>query len=169
MELTENRQFQSNKLQEYPVIELILTRKTVRARFDTCDLSKVLAVSTRWHAHYSPRSKTFYASAGHSNVYLHHVISPIDAGLTVDHIDHDGLNNCRSNHRVVSQSLNNFNQRIRVGASGFRGVSLARRKFRASVTFDGKRHHLGYWPTAELASAEVERFIAARFNEGRAQ
>ena len=81
------------------------------------DLYPLLSKYT-WHAKRSGSGNTWYAECAKWNhkyktkrIKLHHVIlgTPI-AGLFPDHIDRNGLNNQRSNLRLVTQSENNKNR-----------------------------------------------------------
>jgi hypothetical protein len=107
----------------------------------------------------------FYVNAV---VSLHRLIlglAPDDKGV-VDHIDGDGLNNCRSNLRVGTVAENSKNRRkIRPSKSGsqYKGVSFMkktyklRKPWRAQIFVDGKSLHLGYYAT--------DREGAAAYNE----
>lgn len=74
----------------------------------------------------------------------------------IDHIDHDGLNNQRSNLRLANQSQNAGNQRAQVGekSSAYKGVmwSSRKRKWVAQIGPDGRSTHLGYF-YSELEAA----------------
>jgi hypothetical protein len=67
----------------------------------------------RWYA---------FRTSGRRTVYMHRQIAGAGDGVTVDHIDNDGLNNRKSNLRCCTRSQNNTNRRYPPGASGFRGV-----------------------------------------------
>jgi hypothetical protein len=86
--------------------------------------------------------------------YLHRMITNAPKGKVVDHIDRNTLNNMRSNLRVCSQSLNTLNQYC-VGQSGFPNVNKVGRRFRSSITFEGKHFHGGYFDTPEEAHAKA--------------
>lgn len=92
-------------------------------------------------------------------------IPPI--GLEVDHIDHNRLNNQRSNLRFCTKSQNICNQRRR-NKTGFKGVgkTLARLQnpWRATIKIKGVRIFLGYFPTPEQASEAYQ--AAAKFHFG---
>lgn len=80
----------------------------------------------------------------------------------VDHIDGDGLNNCRSNLRPVTHKQNLENRRLnKNNKSGVRGVSWNKRarKWRAYVMSNGIEKHLGFFTRLEEAEKAV---IAAR-------
>lgn len=81
--------------------------------------------------------------------------------VMVDHIDHNGLNNQRSNLRVTTQAENNRN---RVGANsnsrtGVRGVHLDKEsgKYKVSVGYNYDRYYFGRYDTLEEAANVAER------------
>lgn len=76
----------------------------------------------------------------------------------VMHIDNDGLNNQRSNLRIVTRSEANHSPRRALGrnnTTGYRGVSYdkARGKYKSRINVDGMEIALGRFTTAEEASA----------------
>ena len=82
----------------------------------------------RWHA--AKSGKTFYAERiitvdGKQTMQSMHGV--IMNGKGVDHIDHDGLNNQRSNLRLCTQSENNMNQRKRENCTSvYKGVNFSK-------------------------------------------
>lgn len=77
------------------------------------------------------------------------------AGLDVDHINRNGLDNRRCNLRVVSHAVNCRNRpKNRTNTSGYRCVSWHRRdECWQSWVWDGNRQvSLGYFDTAEEAA-----------------
>jgi hypothetical protein len=99
----------------------------------------------------------------HKLVYLHRVILEARPGETVDHIDRDGLNNTRSNLRIVSLSTNAWNRRT-WGRSRFKGVCKDRGLWRACIKTDGKTKHLGRFVTEDAAA---QAFDEAAIRQGR--
>lgn len=76
----------------------------------------------------------------------------------IDHINGLRDDNRIGNLRDVSQSVNSQNLRSATAqnkSSGLLGVSWHKRDSRwvAQINIDGKKHHLGYFNTAELAYA----------------
>lgn len=65
----------------------------------------------------------------------------------VDHINGNTLDNRKANLRPVSRSRNNLNRRTS------HGVSYVTRtgKWYSYINVEGKRHHLGYFDTEEMA------------------
>lgn len=72
----------------------------------------------------------------------------------VDHIDQDGLNNCRSNLRLATQAQNLRNTSSRLNSSSrFKGVSLRPNgKWKAQIQINGCNKHIGYFDTEEEAA-----------------
>lgn len=112
-----------------------------------------------------------YILGGGRKVLLHRLImceeleKPENAGLEVDHINGDPLDNRRVNLRVVTRSTNMRNCRMTGGSSRFPGVSWYKRERRwiaeiripsISGSGTGRKQHLGYF-TDEKEAARVYR------------
>lgn len=70
----------------------------------------------------------------------------VPAGLELDHIDRNPLNNCISNLRLATRSANLLN-------SGHKGVCLRKNKYVTRLTVDGKTKQLGTFLTFDEAHA----------------
>ena len=95
------------------------------------------------------------------SVHMHRVIAGTPPELHTDHIDGDGLNNRRSNLRVVTRSQNMRNRSVSAAsASGIKGVWWHKRdrKWYATIRMEGKKHHLGCFSSIEKAA---EAYAAA--------
>ena len=119
----------------------------------------------QWFA--SVSGNTFYAvrKCGGKPVTMHRWIMEAPAELVVDHIDHDGLNNCRSNLRLCSPVQNSRNAVSNNGASSkYKGVCRRRKtkKWRAAIKFNKKSYNLGDF-TDEIAAAKAYDKKAAEF------
>lgn len=114
----------------------------------------------RWFTHKG--GKTFYASTHDEKtkpkrkiISMHRLILNASNGVFVDHKDHDGLNNRRSNIRLCTQPQNVRNRAmLRNNSSGFRGVTFKKshNKFESRINVDGQRKALGLFKTAEEAA-----------------
>lgn len=82
---------------------------------------------------------------------------PLEEGRNcVDHKDTDRTNNSLANLRWCTLKENQHNRSMsKNNTSGYKGVSFYKRdkKWRAEIKIDGKLIHLGYFDTAEEASA----------------
>lgn len=111
------------------------------------------------HNWYAVKSRgTMYAKTG-KNSRMHRMILGVDNSLAVvDHINGNGLDNRRSNLRVVFTSENVANrQRSRIG-NRCPGVYKQGRKWLARVTVDYTQVRLGLFENEDDAIAAVNAF-----------
>lgn len=103
-------------------------------------------------------------------VYLHREVLGLSLpwetrdGLEPDHINSDGLDNRRSNLRVVTHAENMQNRRRNaVASSRFRGVFWNRHcsKWGAKAVIGGRSHYLGLFANEADAANAVAAFRAA--------
>lgn len=92
---------------------------------DVADLEKALEM--RWYV--SPHMMGGYYVVSHPNgttVYLHRYLLDAPRGKYVDHINHNTLDNRRSNLRIVTNQENNANRNgaYTTSKTGVRGVSV---------------------------------------------
>lgn len=143
-----------------PAVAVLVLPSGARALIDAVDADWV--ASYRWRLspqgyvnRHSPSNHGAEASA------LHRAITQAPAGMDVDHISGDTLDNRRANLRVTTHAENMQNRRRanRNSQTGIRGVTLFRRtgRYSAQVHVQGRRHHLGYFATAEDAARAVAR------------
>ena len=98
-------------------------------------------------------------------VMLHRFILGLeDKSLRVDHIDHNGTNNTRSNLRVCTQSQNQGNRRMsRNNRTGYRGVEWYPAYGMWTARVAGKR--LGYFRDITAAIDAHRRAASAYFGD----
>ena len=137
------------------------------ATIDAADVDLVSGFN--WYA--KPGGGTVYAArtdaATNKTARMHTVVAPAPDGLVVDHIDGNGLNNCRKNLRHATHIENCQNQRLaKNNASGFKGVSWhkARRKWIMQIAGGGKRI-ARYFDTPEQARDAYAKSSAALHKE----
>ena len=143
----------------------------IRIPLQNCDLVALvdkqdfdLVSSYRWYRHVG--GKTIYAGSAswdgkvHSRIYMHRLLVG-EANMQVDHIDHDGLNNRRSNLRICTSSQNGCNKRAEKPnkSSRFRGVrrDSSFPRWTAQISFDHQWQYLGSFATEEEAAMAYDR------------
>ena len=127
-----------------------------------------------WHVenrskHNRKYAKHTYRENGKvKGVYLHIFIVGSTAGLDIDHKDHDGLNNQRSNFRITTRANNCHNSRLsKANTSGHKGVYWKKeyKKWFASIGIKGKNKHLGYFSSKEDAKIAYDEAALEMFGE----
>ena len=100
---------------------------------------------------------------------MHREIMKAPPHLLVDHIDGDGLNNQKSNLRLVTPTQNQQNQTTarRDNKSGVKGVSWDkfRNRWRVSITVNGMNKTLLYTEDLELAKEKYDAAAKLYFGE----
>lgn len=151
-----------------------------RGKFAIIDAEDVhLVEGWNWTAVKRSDGKTFYAarnqylgggrrSAKSKYVRMHRIIAGVADDVLVDHRDGDGLNNRRGNLRAATPVQNQQNSGIRKdNKSGFKGVGWhkAANGWVANITLNGKRKHLGVFPSAEAAYEAYLKAAKTEFGE----
>jgi len=103
-------------------------------------------------------------SGSKRTVYMHREVMGLSrgAGLEVDHINHDVLDNRRQNLRVVTPTQNKRWIRSREGSSSaFVGVTWdsARDRWRAQIQVAGRVLNLGRYATEVEAARARDRYV----------
>jgi hypothetical protein len=85
--------------------------------------------------------------------------------LVIDHINRNGLDNREANIRPATVAQNAWNSRKRNPHSKYKGIWFAKdkQKFRACITANGKRHHLGYFAD-EISAAKAYDEAAKKYH-----
>lgn len=106
------------------------------------------------------RSRNTSYAIGHGGrgspcLRMHRIIIGAKPGEIVDHIDRNGLNNRKSNLRIVSHSHNAANIAPR-SKYGYRGIGFNPkgkvRPWQAMAKLDGKIHRFGWFDSKEAAA-----------------
>lgn len=143
------------------MVKVPLTRGYV-AIVDDCDAERVLPHSWRVDmAHnslrYARASLGRRSDGDRRDVQLHRFILDAPADVLVDHRNHDGLDNRRSNLRLATASENSSNRRSLPGAtSAFLGVTWHRQaqRWQAAIKKDRRSKYLGLYES-EIAAARA--------------
>lgn len=104
---------------------------------------------------------------GHKGLYLHRFIMNCPEDMVVDHINHNTLDNRKSNLRICTQHENTFNKKEN---GNDKGVFLRGNKWIAQISYNYKNIYLGRFDTYEEAlkvrkEAEIKYFGEFRNKE----
>jgi hypothetical protein len=135
-----------------------------QGRFAEVDCEDAVALRVfKWRAFRA--GGTWYAATtiGGKTVLMHRLILGAKDGSTVDHKDHNGLNNRRGNLRLCSTSQNAMNKR---SGRKFKGVwNLRGGKFGAAIVAGSERIFLGVFGCAEAAACAYDHAARRHFGE----
>lgn len=142
-------------------------------KFAIVDIDDYLLVSNQiWYCgkNKSGRSLRYFAAChapGNGPVIMmHRVIMNAQQGEFVDHINHDALDNRRSNLRLCSAQQNQWNRKVSTfRAIPYKGVAQKRDRFIARIYLDGIPHYLGTFYTAHAAAAAYNDAALQHFGE----
>lgn len=126
--------------------------------------------SHKWYADYDKKGKTFYArgllKCG-KIVKIHRIIMNAKKGEEIDHINHNTLDNRKSNLRICTHSQNMMNQKKRNNKSGVKGVywEAKDKRWRANIKINQKKKHLGMFKNIEDAASARKQAENKYFGE----
>ena len=129
--------------------------KGFRAVIDDEDFHQVMRL--RWRALRDRRGTHCAVSSGLVNghnvtVYMHRLITGAPAGVMVDHIYRDPLDNRKANLRLATNAQNQWNRGCS-GSIALKGVIKGRPgRFIARIAVDRKQSYLGSFSSAEAAA-----------------
>lgn len=141
--------------------EIILRNKEQEivdsALIDIEDIDKVK--NFKWHIKKSINTDyAVYNDNGHS-IFMHRIILNYNGNDDVDHINHNGLDNRKSNLRVISHSLNIMNQHNE--SNGVKKTPGG--KYQAHIMINGQTIYLGTFETFEEAKEKRMEYEATLF------
>lgn len=88
---------------------------------------------------------------------LHHLVMGIPLeGYCIDHINGNPLDNRRNNLRICTFDQNRQSQHKVRGAVAYKGVHKCGRRYRAVLSHEGKKTHLGFFDTPEEAATAYD-------------
>lgn len=98
---------------------------------------------------------------------LHRMIMSPGPNLTVDHINHNPLDNRRSNLRICPQSANTKNtSRHKDSRNRYKGVDrLPSGRYRAAIGVNYRRFHIGTYDTEYEAARAYNQTATKHFGE----
>jgi hypothetical protein len=138
--------------------EVLLANKGLVALVDDDDLAIVEGI--RWYATRNERANSTWYAIAQGSVYMHRLLMGFPKGLTVDHINGNGLDNRRANLRIATRSQNLANRGIqrqrRPKSSRFKGVCWDRSRglWTAYIVVAARQKSLGRF-TSEADAAHA--------------
>lgn len=102
------------------------------------------------------------------SMLMHREIIHASKGIQVDHINHDQLDNRKSNLRLVTKSQNMMNAKKRTMCkSPYKGVCWFNnyQKWMSSITINGKKKFLGYFEYDKDAAVAYNKAAKKYFGE----
>ena len=115
-----------------------------RAIIDDKDLDAISKY--KWHFSNGYAKRSALVNGKKKILRMHHMIISFHESLMIDHINMNGLDNRRSNLRLVTKSQNMMNSGTRTNStSGYKGVSwhIYAKKWRAYIVKNYKQINLG--------------------------
>jgi hypothetical protein len=101
-------------------------------------------------------------------ILLHRLITGVGLGQEVDHINHNRLDNRRTNLRICNRFENASNISIRKdNTSRYKNVYWYKpyKKWKVSITAKGREHHLGYFEDKKDAVKARDKAIVELHGE----
>lgn len=139
------------------IIEIHYEGDILHTYIDTENLPLVQVPGITWYGYRDGVSDRIYVQAHkyHSTIKMHRVIMRCtNSRQLVDHIDHNTLNNRKSNLHIVDRRGNALNSRLyKTNKSGYRSVAWHKghNKWHVQVRVNQKDIHIGYY--ADLLEA----------------
>jgi hypothetical protein len=154
------------------VVEVILTQGKVTI-IDLDDWELIRART--WGTAYSRQSRTPYALTSvplrdgrWTKIYLHRFLLKPKPGVRVDHKNHDGLDNRRSNLRFATAAESARNTRSREGSSSkYKGVTWDknRKKWNACIKLGPTTYMLGRFDSETKAALAYNKRAREEYGE----
>jgi len=126
-------------------------------------------VKYRWFARHSGNS--LYAQRNErgpeprGTVHMHRCIIGCPEGMEVDHVNHNGLDNRRSNLRICTKTQNQANRRKGRGTSKYKGVTFRHDRYRweARIRAKGRLIQLGTFSDERSAALAYDYAAVGHF------
>lgn len=156
------------ELEDFAIMHVKTKGNVLEVLIDKEDIPRIKLYT--WHAKYQKDIDSYYietnqkVSSGKFMLMLHRFIMKTNDSLTIDHINHNTLDNRKSNLRICSQGENNLNQAElrKNNKTGYRNISYQTRygQYIVTLMIDGKNKTIGR--TSSLSEAVKMRDIAKK-------
>lgn len=137
-----------------------------------CDCCFHLVCQQKWYASFDKKKGCFYVKGTNvengKSIYLHRKITMAMAGVHVDHINGNTLDNRCVNLRFVTRNQNMWNSRpSKHNECGFKGVSFDKKtgKYRARLRHYVKFVHIGVFDNPKDAAIAYDNKAIELFGE----
>ena len=138
---------------------------------DLDDIDKVKKI--KWHLHYDKCINNFYImgwdNSRHKHIKLHRYLMNFPKDLVIDHINHDTLDNRKSNLRICTVAENNNNRKnelMKSNKSGYKNISYQKKykKWIICKFINKKNKTIGRTNTLEEAILLRDNFLKGGLN-----
>jgi len=129
-----------------PPNDLVCCVALTKGKHALVDLEDLARINRhKWTAYYTGRKWYAGRTQKGKGILMHRQIMRARKGTFVDHIDGNGLNNCKNNLRFCTAHQNNCNRRPGGKSSQYKGVYFdkRRRKYYAAVQYQGDQLEYG--------------------------
>lgn len=147
--------------------------------FDLEDLQKLQKLNLPWHSGWVPNIQNYYIMATQrykengkhiqKTLYLNIIVTEPPEGMKVDHINHNTLDNRKSNLRIISNEENIKNRKSRNSnnTTGYRNVSYIKKlgKYIVQLQIDGTNKRLGEFDDVNEAGQFAEEMRKIYYGE----
>ena len=146
--------------QDYYIIYINYKDNQLECYVDKEDFQKVSSIKGTWHITNNRKGhvdgvRTKIQKEGIRKQYWMHnmIMSKTDKNNVIDHINHNTLDNRKSNLRELSKKDNATNTSVDKSKTGIRNVTIENGKYRARI----KGISFGYYDTLEEAKIIADR------------
>lgn len=146
--------------------ENITLTKGKFALVDDEDYEKVSQLSWKYTGGYAAHNYTVKGKQG--CIYMHRLIMNAKKGEFVDHVNHDPLDNRRTNLRLCTHSQNHMNRtKLPNRSSRYKGVTWNKQvgKWKASIQAKGKYRYIGYFDKEHHAALAYDMWAKPSYGE----
>jgi hypothetical protein len=110
----------------------------------------------KWQAAYSPITDSFYAvrrtpAPERKAIWMARFIMQTPPDMICDHVNHDTLNNQKSNLRNCTRAENKMNQRSQNTVTGMKNIYVHKKRYRVEIMLDYKKVYLKSFKNLEEA------------------
>ena len=116
----------------------------------------------KWHYNngYATRNQWDPITKKQIKILMHRLIMKSSEDMQVDHANHNTLDNRKCNLRICTKFQNMQNSKLQKNRSSkYKGVCWHKdnKKWKAYITYEGKRIHLGYYDIEEEAARVYDK------------